>query len=74
MAGGCLGYPVILMSVREPGSPAGQPGEAALELASETGEIVSPEPVDRDEHDEGGALCRRGRLRGRQSCADRQGG
>jgi hypothetical protein len=47
---------MVLMGIREPGSAAGEPSQAAGKLRSEPGEVVSSKPVDGDHHDECGPL------------------
>lgn len=43
---------VIVMGVGEPGAPACQPGESAMELRTKPIQVVAAELVDGDQNDE----------------------
>ena len=73
MTRGCFSYSMILMSVGEPSATLGEAGQPSGKLRAESGQVVTPKPVDSDHHYEGGVL-RSGSLGGCEFAAKSERG
>ena len=74
MSGRSFSDAVILVRIREPGTPVHEAGKSSRELVPEPAEVVATKSVDRDHYDKGRFRGRglRGRSR-RGNCYGRKG-